>query len=328
VEPDFQCFIKLARISPLVVEVRMRVFITGGTGLVGTRLVPRLLGRGDAVMILTRRPERARAIFGSSVQVVDGDPTQSGLWMDQVGQCDAVVNLAGEGVFNRRWNDTFKASICDSRVKSTRNVAEALARSGVGGDRPRVLVNASAIGYYGPHADEELDENSPPGSDFMAQVCVEWEKAAAPAGAAAVRCAFVRIGVVLDKEGGALAKLLTPFKLFAGGPVAGGRQWMSWIHHEDLISLLHLALDRQDFAGPLNATAPNPVTNREFGKALGKVLHRPSLMPTPGFMLRLGLGEVAEVVTKGQKVLPRRALVLGYTFEYPTVDVALAQILG
>jgi uncharacterized protein (TIGR01777 family) len=307
----------------------MRVFVTGGTGLVGTRLVWRLLGRGDEVVLLTRRPDQARQIFGTAGEVIEGDPTAAGGWADAALSCDGVVNLAGENIFAHRWNDAFKTRIRESRVASTRHVAEALAGKPLRGDgRPRVLVNASAIGYYGTHGDEDLDENSPAGSDFMAGVCVDWEKAAAPAGLAGVRCAFVRIGVVLDRDGGALAKLLTPFKLFAGGPVASGRQWMSWIHHADLTGLLLLALDRDDVDGPLNGTAPNPVTNRQFGKALGRALHRPAFFPTPGLLLRLGLGEVAEVITRGQKVLPRRALALGYSFAYPTIDAALAQILA
>jgi uncharacterized protein (TIGR01777 family) len=307
----------------------MHVFVTGGTGLVGTRLVRRLLSRGDRVTLLTRRGDHARQLFGPDVQVVEGDPTQAGGWADAVGECDGVANLAGENIFAHRWNDAVKSRIRESRVTSTRHVAGALARKPVAGDgRPRVLVNASAIGYYGTHGDEDLDENSPAGNDFMAGVCIDWEKAAAPASQAGVRCTFVRIGVVLDREGGALAKLLTPFKLCVGGPVAGGRQWMSWIHHEDLTGLLLLALDRDDVDGPLNGTAPNPVTNRQFGKALGRALHRPAILPTPGFGLRLFLGEVAEVVTKGQKVLPRRALALGYSFAYPTIDAALAQILA
>jgi uncharacterized protein (TIGR01777 family) len=307
----------------------MRVFVTGGTGLVGTRLVRRLQSRGDQVVLLTRRGERAAQLFGSDVRVVQGDPTQVGPWTDDLGDCDAAINLAGENVFGRRWNDDYKNRLRDSRLKSTAHVAEALARRPASSDgRARVLVNASAIGYYGPHGDEELDESSPPGSDFLAELCVAWEKAASPAAAAGVRCVFVRIGVVLDREGGALAKIRTPFKLFAGGPVGSGRQWMSWIHHEDMTGLLLLALDHGDASGPLNATAPNPATNREFAKTLGRVMHRPSFMPTPGFMLRLALGEVANVVTTGQRVLPRKALALGYSFAFPALDAALAEILA
>jgi uncharacterized protein (TIGR01777 family) len=307
----------------------MRVFITGGTGLVGRRLVRALGARGDEVVVLSRRADHARDLFGPGVFVVEGDPMKAGAWMDAVADCDAVVHLAGENVFGRRWNASFKELLYDSRVLGTRHVAEALVRKPLrAGGRPAVLVNASAIGYYGPHGDEELVEDSPAGDDFLAHVCIDWEKEAVAVEKAGVRCVRVRIGVVLDREGGALAKLLTPFKLFAGGPVAGGRQWMSWIHHEDLVGLILLAVDRDEARGPLNGTAPNPVTNREFSKALGRALHRPSFFPTPGILLRLAVGGAAEVVATGQRVLPRRALALGYSFHYPTVDAALQQILG
>ncbi len=307
----------------------MRVFVTGGTGLVGRRLVRALRGRGDHAVVLSRRAAQARETFGADAAVVEGDPMQAGAWMDAVSDCDAVVNLAGENIFGRRWNDAVKALLKDSRVQGTRHVAEALSRKPLRADgRPRVLVNASAIGYYGPHGDEELDENSPAGEDFLARLCAEWEREAVAVEKAGIRCALVRIGVVLDREGGALAKLLTPFRLFAGGPTGSGRQWVSWIHHEDMTGLLLLALDRDEARGPLNGTAPHPVTNRDFAKTLGRVLHRPSFFPTAGFLLRLGLGEVADVIVTGQRVLPRRPLALGYSFKYPTVDAALGQILA
>jgi uncharacterized protein (TIGR01777 family) len=304
----------------------MRVFVTGGTGLIGTRLVRQLLKRGDQATVLTRRPEAAAQRFGPSCTVVAGDPTQSGPWMGAVADCDAVVNLAGENVFGRRWNAEVKALLHDSRVRATQNVAEALRRQTDG--RPRTLVNASAIGYYGPHGDEELTEDSPPGDDFLARLCVDWEQAARAVESAGVRCVTVRVGVVLDKEGGALAALLTPFKLGAGGPAGSGKQWMSWIHHEDMTGLFLLALDKGEAKGPLNGTAPNPVTNRDFGRALGGALHRPSFMPMPGFALRLLVGEAAEVILTGQRVLPKRAQQLGHVFKYPTIDAALREIVG
>jgi uncharacterized protein len=306
----------------------MRVFLTGGTGLVGSRLVPRLLRRGDQVVLLTRRPDVARAKF-SGCTVVEGDPMQAGGWADAVGECDAVIHLAGENVFARRWTESFKKLLVDSRVRSTQNVADALRRQPRRPDgQPRTLVNASAIGYYGPRGDEELAEDSPPGDDFLAGLCQDWEKAARSVEDSGVRCAMVRVGVVLDREGGALAALLRPFKLFAGGPAGSGRQWVSWVHHADLVGILLLALDNPGASGPLNGTAPNPVTNRELAKAIGRVLHRPSFFPTPGFALRLALGEVADVVLTGQRVLPKKPLALGYSFQYPTVDSALAEILG
>jgi uncharacterized protein len=304
----------------------MRVFVTGGTGLIGTRLVRQLLKRGDQAVVLSRRPEEAAKRFGPACTVVPGDPTQSGAWTDAVAGCDAVVNLAGENVFGRRWNAEVKALLHDSRVRATQNVADALRRQTDG--RPRTLVNASAIGYYGPHGDEELTEDSPPGDDFLARLCIDWEKSARAVEAAGVRCVTVRVGVVLDKEGGALAALLTPFKLGAGGPVGSGRQWMSWVHHEDMTGLFLLALDNPEARGPLNGTAPNPVTNREFGRALGRALHRPAFMPMPGFALRMMVGEAAEVILTGQRVLPRRAQQLGYAFKYPTLDAALQEIVG
>jgi uncharacterized protein (TIGR01777 family) len=254
---------------------------------------------------------------------------QAGPWADAVADCDAVVHLAGENVFARRWNESVKKMLVDSRVQGTHNVAAALRKQPRRADgQPKTLVNASAIGFYGPRGDEELAEDAPPGDDFLARLCQDWEQAARSVEDAGVRCAIVRVGVVLDREGGALAKLLTPFKLFAGGPVGGGRQWVSWVHHADLVGLFLLGLDNADAKGPLNGTAPNPVTNSDFAWAIGRALHRPSFFPTPGFALRLALGEVAGLVLTGQRVLPKKALALGYGFQYPTIDSALAEILG
>jgi uncharacterized protein (TIGR01777 family) len=297
--------------------------------LVGRRIVRRLHERGDQIVILTRRAYHAGQLFGDTAAVVEGDPTRSGDWMKGIDDCDAVIHLAGENVFARRWSADFKKQLRDSRILSTQHVVEALRRRPMRADgQSKVLVNASAIGYYGPRDDEELTEDSPPGSDFLAQLCIEWEQAARSAESAGVRVAWVRVGVVLDKEGGALAKLLTPFRLFAGGPVASGRQWMSWIHNDDLVRLFLFAVDNVQARGALNGTAPNPVTNHEFSKTLGRVLHRPSFVWTPALALRVVLGEVATLVATGQRVLPKRALELGYSFEYPMLDAALAQILA
>jgi uncharacterized protein (TIGR01777 family) len=208
-------------------------------------------------------------------------------------------------------------------------VVQALAKSPrTAAGNPRVLVNASAIGYYGPHGDEELTEDSPPGDDFLARVCVDWEKAALAGERLGLRVAVIRIGVVLAKEGGALGPLLTPFRLGLGGRIGSGRQWMSWIHRDDLVGLFLLALDNASATGPINGTAPNPVTNAEFTRALGRVLRRPTILPTPAFALRLILGEVADVVTTGQRVLPQRALALGYQFRFTNLDAALTDLLG
>jgi uncharacterized protein (TIGR01777 family) len=306
----------------------MRVFVMGGTGLVGSRLMKRLMDRGDVPVLLTRRYGTARQMFGPEVQLVEGDPMQPGDWMSGIDDCDAVINLTGENVFNRRWGTAFKTLLYDSRINSTRHAVEALKRKPKRVDgTPKILVNASAIGIHGPHGDEELTEDSPPGSDFLAQLCVDWEKEARKAEEAGVRVAMIRVGIVLDREGGALRQMMGPFKWFIGGPVASGRQYMSWIHQEDLCGLFLLALDKREAAGPVNGTAPNPVTNKVFSQALGRALNRPSFMWVPGFMLRLRFGEVANVISQGQRVLPKRALGLGYTFKFPTIDEALADIL-
>jgi len=304
----------------------MRVFVTGGSGLVGSRLKKRLRERGDEIAILTRRPEALAK--EPDVIAIAGDPMTKGPWMDAVKNCDAVVNLVGEGIFNKRWSPDFKETLVKSRVESTKHVVEALAAFPKKSDgSPKVLVSASAIGYYGSHGDEELTESSPPGNDVMARLCVDWEKAAHAAEPAGIRVAIVRIGVVLDKSGGALAKMLPPFKMFVGGPIGSGKQYMSWIHHDDLVGQFLFAIDHANVAGPLNGTAPKPVTNAEFSKALGRVLGRPSFMPTPAFMLGLALGEVASVVTTGQRVVPKASLDAGYQFRFTDVDAALGEIL-
>jgi uncharacterized protein (TIGR01777 family) len=306
----------------------MRVFVTGGTGLIGSRLIHGLHRRGDTVVLLTRRPEEARAALGSACTIVAGDPTQPGPWAKAVDDCDAVVNLAGEDLFNQRWDAAFKQVLRDSRVRSTENVVQALARAprNAAGS-PKVLVSASAVGYYGPRSDEELTEDSSPGSDFLAGLCVEWERAARQAEPLGVRVAMMRIGVVLATEGGALRRMLPPFRAGVGGPAGSGSQWVSWVHRADLIALLLLALDNSAARGPLNAMAPNPVTNYDFAQALARALHCPAFMPTPGFALRLMLGEVADVILTGQRVLPRRAVALGYAFQFPTLAEALTDLL-
>jgi uncharacterized protein (TIGR01777 family) len=302
----------------------MRVFVAGGSGLVGGRLVKRLADRGDQAVVLTRRPEAAAQLSSSGCTAVVGDPLTPGAWMDAVKDCDAVVNLVGEGIFNRRWSAAFKETLRASRIQSTTNIVAALGKGG----SPKTLVNASAIGYYGFTGDEELTEASPPGDDFLAQLCVDWEKAADGASAHGIRIVMVRVGVVFDLSGGALQKMITPFKLFVGGRIGSGEQFVSWIHHQDLVGLIVFALDNGQLTGPMNGTAPKPVTNKELSKALGRALHRPSFMPTPGFMLRVALGPVAGLITKGQRVVPKKALDLGYVFQFSDIDAALRELLA
>ncbi len=313
----------------------MRVFVTGGTGLIGPRLIRRLKSRGDDVTLLSRQADAWERV-GQDVTVVAGDPTQPGEWQDTVAECDAVVHLAGTNLFAKRWNAEFKQSIRDSRVNGTRNVVDAIAKSPKRADgSPKPLVSASAIGYYGPRGNEEVTEDSPPGTDFMASVCVDWEAAAKVAESAGARVTMIRTGIVHDPLGGALMPLKIPFKLGVGGPVGmalnpkdWGKQYWSWIHHADEIGIILLALDNADANGPINATAPNPVTNKEFAKAFGKALKRPAFAPVPAIALRLLLGEVADVITTGARVQPKKALALGYQFRYPEIEAALKDICG
>jgi uncharacterized protein (TIGR01777 family) len=307
----------------------MRIFVTGGTGLVGGRLVERLLARGDQPVMLTRRPEPAKQRWGERCAIVAGDPAQAGDWMQAVKDCDAVVNLAGENLFGRRWNAAYKELLRSSRIQGTTNVAKALAESPRRADgSPKVLASASAIGVYGPHGDEELDESAPAGSDFLAQLCADWEKATQPAADAGARVVLLRTGIVFDPKAVSLRQMILPFRLFAGGPIGSGRQYLSWVHHEDETGVILLALDNPQAQGPINITAPQSVTSREFARTAGRVLHRPSFMPTPALAIRVMVGEAAYILTTGQRVVPRRALQLGYLFKYPELEGALRELLG
>ncbi len=316
----------------------MRVFLTGGTGLIGRHLVRRLYERGDQPVILSRQADQARRDPSMrAYKFVPGDPTSSGPWEAELDGCDAVVNLAGQNLFSERWNAEVKRKIRDSRVYGTAGVVAAIAKAK---RPPKVLVQASAIGYYGPHEDEELTEASPSGTDFMAVVCREWEEAAHAAEAHGVRVARVRTGVVLAREAGALAVMTPIFKWLPGGaaPIGNGgrllkpgsgQQWMSWIQIDDIVGIFLMAIDHPEASGPINGTAPHPVRNAEFSKALARVLWRPYVpIGPPDAILELVLGEVAQVVTKGQKVLPTRAQSLGYTFAYPELAGALRSLFA
>lgn len=303
--------------------------VTGATGLLGPSLVRSLLEREAQVTVLTRDPDRARARLGD-VEAVSWELMSEPAPAQALAGRDAILHLAGEPVA-QRWSAKAKQAIRDSRAVGTRNLVEGLAgvHDGDGDQRPRTLVSSSAIGYYGPHGEEPLDEDAPPGHDFLAEVCVAWEAAAtAAASELGMRAVQVRTGVVLDRAGGALSKMLPPFRLGVGGPVAGGHQYMSWIHAEDVVGMMLAALDDERWSGPVNATAPEPVTNRAFSKALGKALARPSVLPVPGAALRLMYGEMAEIVTSGARVVPAKPLVLGYEFAHPQLDEALSSAIA
>lgn len=303
----------------------MRVTVTGATGLIGTELVSALTARGDEVTVLTRNPDGARGKLGGGVEAVAWDADAGPAPAAALEGRDGVVHLAGEPVA-QRWSDDAKRRIRVSRERGTANLVAGIAAAQA---KPAVLVSASAVGYYGPRSDERVDESTPPGSDFLAQVCVAWEREALAAEQHGLRVALVRTGVVLDARGGALAKMLPPFKLGAGGPVAGGKQWMPWIALDDLVGLYLAALDGgPQWSGPLNGSAPEPVTNGDFSKALGRALHRPAVAPVPRLALKLLYGEMEQIVTTGQRAVPAKPLALGHAYRHPQLDEALKVALG
>jgi uncharacterized protein (TIGR01777 family) len=293
----------------------MRVVLTGASGLIGTRLSAALRARGDDVVALSR----------SSSRGVAWDPVLSPAPAEVLAGADAVVNLAGEPVA-QRWTEEAKRRIRDSRVIGTANLVGGLRNAE---PRPRVLISSSAAGYYGDRGEDTIDESAGHGSDFLAGVCVEWEREALVAAEElAMRVVLVRTGVVLDAGGGALKTMLPPFKLGVGGPVGNGRQYMPWIALEDLVGIYLEALDNDSWSGPVNASAPVPATNREFSRALGRALHRPAVMPVPVFVLRARYGEMATIVTDSIRMVPARALELGYRFRYGDIDTALRAALA
>jgi len=298
----------------------MKVFVTGATGLVGRALCTELVSSGHAVLALSRRASPAAAL-PAGVQPVAGDPARPGPWQEALASADACVHLAGEPVAAGRWTPARKAAIAASRIDSTRLVAEVIAGGG-----PTVLVSGSAVGFYGERGDEVLDEASAAGQGFLAEVCQRWEAAVAPALARA-RVVLLRTGIVLARDGGALPKLVLPFKVFAGGPMGDGAFWQPWIHLADEVGLIRFALEDGRVAGPLNASAPAPARNRELAAAIGAVLHRPSLLPAPAAAIRLAVGEMAAVVLGSQRMVPRKALDLGYAFRFPALAPALHDLL-
>jgi uncharacterized protein (TIGR01777 family) len=299
----------------------MRITLTGATGLIGTRLVAALLERGDRVTVLSRRPEDARRLLG--VEAVGWRAEAEPAPVEALAGRDGVVHLAGESIA-QRWTPQSKERIRSSRELGTARLVEGLKAAE---PRPGVLVSASAVGYYGARGSERLYEAAAPGTGFLADVCEAWEREAAAAVDLGMRVVSLRTGVLLDREDGGLARMLPVFRLGAGGPVAGGDQYMSWITPDDLVRMYMAALDDPEWSGPINATAPEPVPNREFAQALGRVLHRPAVLPVPAFALRVLYGEMASVVTTGQRAMPARATERGFEFTHASVGGALAAAL-
>lgn len=305
----------------------MKIAVTGATGFVGTRLVERLVAEGHDVKVFTRSVEKAKRVFSAakfkSVEYVAYTPMQSGDWQTAISGCEGVVNLAGEPI-SERWSAERKTRILNSRKVGTEKLVEAIVKAE---QNPSVLVSSSAIGYYGTSETAEFFETSEPAeNDFLSQVCQAWEAEANKAKDAGVRVAIVRTGIVLG-DGGAIGKMITPFKLYAGGPIGNGRQWFSWIHIDDLVNLMLKALLDPSMHGVYNGTAPEPVRMNDLCKALGDVMDRPSWLPVPDFAIEALLGDGAVVVLKGQKVLPERTQAAGFSFDYPEPKEALEDVV-
>lgn len=300
----------------------MRALVTGATGFVGGHLLARL----DRPTVLSRdAPEAERVLSEFGVRAFSWDAQNELPPAEAFEGVEAVFHLAGEPVARGRWTRAKKARLRESRVSGTRNLVQTLLKLE---PKPRTLVSASAVGYYGDRGDESLDECAEPGADFLSKISVAWEEESRKAIEAGIRVVNPRIGIVLGKNGGALAKMLPPFKLGLGSPLGDGRQWMPWIHIDDLIGIMLHAAQCEELSGPVNATAPNPVTNREFTKALGRVLRRPTFLPSvPGFVLRAAMGEFASVLLASQKAIPRAVQAAGYDFAHPQLDEALRSIV-
>ena len=304
---------------------QQRVIVTGATGLIGKALCRRLIEKGYAVVVFSRDPEKARQAVPGAVEYVAWEPSERGPWAAAVDGAYAVISLAGASIAGKRWSPRYKQQILNTRTLGTRGLVQALAQAQ---RKPRVFISGSAIGYYGFRDDTRLDETATPGDDFLARVVQAWEAEAVKAEALGIRTVLVRTGLVLDKHEGALAKMMLPYHFFAGGPVLPGSQWFSWVHLADEVGIILWALEDERVRGPVNATAPEPETNKAFSSALGKVMGRPAWAPVPGFALRIIVGESAELLTTGQRVLPKKAQDLGYQFQFPSLEPALRDILS
>jgi uncharacterized protein (TIGR01777 family) len=306
----------------------MKIAISGATGFVGSRLVAKLHAEGHRILVLTRNTTFAQKVFPPqafpNLEIIAYTPIVSGAWQDTIAGCDGVVNLAGEPIAEGRWTPERKQEILNTRKLGTQKIVEAIAKSQ---PQPSVLVNTSAIGYYGTSETASFDEDSANGKDFLAQVCQEWEGEARKVKDTNVRLVILRFGIILG-NGGALGKMITPFKLFAGGPIGTGQQWFSWIHLDDIVSLIIQALTKSTMEGVYNGTAPQPVSMNDLSTTMGKVMNRPSWLPVPGFAIEAILGDGAKVVLEGQQVLPKRTLESGFEYQYPNLQSALTQILS
>ncbi len=301
----------------------MHILITGGTGLIGQRLMARLLTDTHHLTILSRQAKRPDDL-PNSVNFVQWDSATAAGWGHIMEEVDVVINLAGAGIADERWTAARKKVLRDSRINAGQAVVEAIQAAR---QKPKALLQSSAVGYYGTSENITMTEESPVGGDFLAKICLDWEVTVKPVEALGVRTVYLRTGVVLDPQGGALPKMALPFKLMAGGPIGSGRQWMSWIHQADEVAAIQFLMENDNLSGAFNLTAPQPLRNKDFAKVMGKAMRRPALAPTPGLALKLLFGEMATVLLEGQKVLPTRLQEAGFNFQYPDLESALTDLL-
>lgn len=301
----------------------MNVLIFGGTGFVGRNLTEELLANGYQVIVVTRNRQRTANSLGNRVKVIEWDNISPLSSIYELREIDVVINLAGESIGNRRWSDSVKQEILASRVRTTGAIVTAINNRTI---QPKVLINASAVGYYGPRQDDEITESAEAGQDFLAQVCRDWENEAYKVQNDLTRVVTIRIGVVLGNEG-ALNRMAMPFKFYIGGPLGTGNQWLSWIHIQDLTSMIRFVIEHQELTGPINATAPESVRMRDFCKVLGEVLNRPSWLAVPELLLKIALGQMAEMLLHGQRIVPKKILGAGFNFRFPELRSALEDAL-
>lgn len=300
----------------------MKIFMTGGTGFVGTYLVGQFIREGYKVTILTP-PLTGSELKMNGLTYLTGNPNIKGPWQEAVRDHDVIINLAGASIFSR-WTEAQKKILLSSRIDTTRHLVEALPDN----SKHITFFSTSAVGYYGFHEDEELAESSPPGDDFLAHLARDWEVEALRAQTKGARVILTRFGIVLGRNGGALGQMIPLFKYFLGGPLGSGKQWFSWVHMADLAQAFIFLLAHKEISGAVNLCSPNPVRNKDLGKAIGKVLHRPSFLPAPGFMIELILGEFGSVLLKGQRVIPRHLLDAGFKFRYSDIEAALKNVIA
>jgi uncharacterized protein len=300
----------------------MRVIITGGTGLIGSALTKSLTSDGHEVIILSRSPQPNTQQL-SGVQQVQWDAATANGWGHYADGADAIVNLAGEGIADGRWSEERKKRIYASRINAGKAVMEAITAAAI---KPKVLIQASGVDYYGPHGDEILTEEAGPGSGYLPQVCFDWEASTAAAEAMGMRRAVIRSGIVLSNEGGAWPRIVLPFKLFAGGPIGSGKQYWPWIHMVDEVGAIRFLIDNENAKGVFNFSAPTPLTNKQFAETLGKVMRRPAFFPVPAFALQAVFGEMSTILLDGKRAVPHHLQKLGYTFKYPSAEAAFKEL--